>query len=151
MAQPLLHGEQHGIRVAGFGIHHAVGRQTHPGESRSEQVGSLQHPEHVTAHPGEPAGDEQRCRGAVLHLRAGAGNLMQRAAPQATTGKMPVDCRYAECCHRSLPPRRSPLQPRDASAKRGELVVLSAGLVARRHPEHIKNVAGPAKPHPGNA
>jgi len=68
MTQPLLHGEQHCIRVAGFGIHHAVGGQTHAGESGSEQVGSLQHPEHVATPPGEPAGDEQRCRGAVLHF-----------------------------------------------------------------------------------
>jgi hypothetical protein len=146
MAQPLLHGEQHGIRVASFGIHHAMGRQTHPGESGSEQVGSLQHPEYMAAHPGEPAGDEQRSRGAVLHLRASAGNLMQRATRQAAIGKMPIDCRYAECCHRSLPPRRSLLQPRDASAKRGELVVLNAGLVVRRHSEHIKNMRGLAKP-----
>jgi len=96
MAQPLLHGEQHCIRVAGFGIHHAMGCQTYAGKSGGEQVGSLQYPEHVAAHPGQPAGDEQRCRGGVLRLGAGAGNLVQRAARQATTEKVPVDRRYTE-------------------------------------------------------
>jgi len=62
---------------------------------------------------------------------------VQRAARQAATGKMPVDRRYAERCHRPLPPGRPPLQPRDASAKRCKLVVLKAGLSARGHPEHI--------------
>ncbi len=127
MAQPFLHGEQHCIRLASFGIHHAMGRQTHAGESGSEQVGSHQHPQHVAPHPGEPAGNEQRRRGAVLCLRPGAGNLMQRATRQATTGKMSVNRRYVERCHRPLPPRRSLLQPRDASAKRCELLVLDAG------------------------
>jgi hypothetical protein len=96
VAQPFLHGEQHCIRVAGFGIHHAMGSQTHAGKSGGEQVGSLQHPEHVAAHPGQPAGGEQRCRGGVLRLGAGAGNLVQCAARQAATGKMLVDRRYAE-------------------------------------------------------
>jgi hypothetical protein len=80
MAQPLLHGEQHRIRVAGFGVHHPMGRQTHARQSGSEQVGSSQHPEHMTTHPGEPAGNEQRCCGAVLCLWPGAGNLVERAA-----------------------------------------------------------------------
>lgn len=145
-AQPLLHGEQHCLRVAGFGIHHAMGCQTYAGESGCEQVGSLQHPEHVAAHPGEPACNEQRCRGAVLHLGAGADNLMQRAARQAATGKMPVDHRYAECCYRFLPPGRPPFQPRNASAKRCKRVVLNAGGGTRGHLEHIKNMAALAKP-----
>jgi len=130
MAQPLLHSEQHCIRVAGFGIHHAMGYQTYAGKSGGEQVGSLQHPEHVAAHPGEPSCDEQRCRGAVLHLGASTGNLMQRAARQAASGKMPVDRRYSECCHRFLAPGRPPFQPRDASAKCCKPVVLDAGLGA---------------------
>jgi hypothetical protein len=91
MAQPLLHGEQHRIRVAGFGIHHAMGCQTHAGKSGSKQVGSFQHPKHVATHPGEPAGDEQRCRAAVLHLGPSAGNFVQRATRKAATRKMPVD------------------------------------------------------------
>ncbi len=103
-----------------------MGRQTHAGKSGGEQVGSLQYPQHVAPHPGEPAGNEQRRRGAVLCLRPGAGNLMQRATRQAAT-KMLVNRRYAERCHWPLPPCRSPLQPRDAGAKRCELLVLDAG------------------------
>ena len=145
MAQAFFHGEQNCIQAAGFGIHHTLGGQTHPGESGGEQVGSLQHPEHVAAQPSEPAGDEQCGRGAVLRLWATAGNLVQRTTRQAASRKVAVDCRDAECCRRSLTPGRSLLQPRNASAKCCKLVVLDAGVGDRGHPEHIKNTTAPAK------
>jgi len=66
------------------------------GQPGREQIMLLEHPEHVSLHAGEDAGGEHGCRCPVLDIGVGAGDLVQRAACEASAGESGVEIGQAE-------------------------------------------------------
>jgi hypothetical protein len=90
MRETLLHRRQHilapigaSLGGAGIGEHEAGGVQTGTGEAGGEQIVLLVHPQHRPLQPSQHAGEEQGGGGAMLGIRAGAGDFMQRALRHA--------------------------------------------------------------------
>ena len=93
MAQALLHGLQHGVRLAGLGVDDAVRVQARSGQTGGEQIRSFRDPEDRTAVASQNAGNKQDRCCAVLRVRTGAGNLMQRAERDAAVRQSNIDRR----------------------------------------------------------
>ena len=93
VVQAFLHALQHPCRLAGLGVDHPVRMQADAGQTGGEQVGMLHRPQHRATQPNQQAGDEQRGGRTVLHVRAGAHNLVQRAQRQAAFRQAGVDRR----------------------------------------------------------
>ena len=99
MAQPLLHQlEQFGV-VGSLGIDHPVRPEPHLGEPRREQVAATHYPQHRPPGPGSDAGQEQRGRAIVGHVRTCARNLVQRIERKAASGQHFIERRHPERQH----------------------------------------------------
>lgn len=84
MRQAFLHRRQD--LFAGLGEQQAGGVQARAGEAGGEQVRPFLHPQHRPLHPGQDPGEEQGRGGAMLGIRTGAGDLMQRAQEKRGEG-----------------------------------------------------------------
>ena len=93
MAQALLHGLQHGARLASLDVDDAVRVQTGSGQTRGEQIRSFRDPEDRASVAGQNAGNKQDRCCTVLRVRTGAGNLMQRAECDAAVRQGDIDRR----------------------------------------------------------
>ncbi len=116
MAKALLHGLQHGVRLAGLGVDDTIRVQAGSGQTGSEQIRSFRDPEDRAAVAGQNAGDKQNRRCTVLRVRAGAGNLMQRAKRDAAVRQGGVD-RRAEWGGDAPDRRAASLQAGNADAQ----------------------------------
>ena len=87
--QPFLHRIKH--RPPGLDMQHPVGIEPSGREPGPEQILSRRHPQHRPARPRQHAGGEQRRGRAVLHLRTGTGDLMERPQREAAARKCRVD------------------------------------------------------------
>jgi hypothetical protein len=89
MAQSLLHGEEHG--APGIDEQHAVGGETHLGQSGCEEIGAFRRPEHRAVEAREDAGDHKPGRRRVFKRGAGIREFVQPAEAQAAPRQMMVD------------------------------------------------------------
>ena len=94
MAQPLLHGEQHGARC--LDEQHTIEVEADMGQGGREEIGAFRSPQHRAFEPREDAGDHEPGGGRVFQRRAGIGEFMQASEAQATFRQMTVDGVYAE-------------------------------------------------------
>ncbi len=116
MAKALLHGLQHGVRLAGLSVDDTVRVQAGSSQAGREQICSFHDPEDRAAVAGQDAGDKQDRCGAMLRVRAGAGNLMQRAERDAAVRQGGIDCR-AERDGNAMGRSAASLQAGDADAQ----------------------------------
>ncbi len=116
MAQPLLHGLQHSIGLAGFGVDDTVRVQAGSGQARREQICSFRDPEDRATAAGQDAGDKQDRGGTMLRVRTGAGNLMQRTERDPAVRQGGVDGR-AERDGDTMGRGAASLQTGDANAQ----------------------------------
>ena len=115
MGEAFLHRCQHVF--AGFDEDQAGRVQADAGEAGGEQIRPFLHPQHRPLQPRQRPGEEQRRRGTMLGIRAGAGNFVQAAQKQRAGT---IEGGDAERDRPDRPGRVSMLDPRDLVAQAGE-------------------------------
>jgi len=141
VAQRFLHALLHGRGPGRLGVDDAVCLQADRIEGGKEQIGALQQPEDGAGAAGEDACDQQCRGGAMLDVRAAAGDLMQGAQGEAAAGQVGIDGRHPEREGSAQGPCRLP-DPGDAGLQRGQTGRCRMALVHHGPCANLRRGAG---------